>query len=148
MKDKKQFAQNKLFNFYMICSMLLLWSSFETFSLNRNVAQLLIVCGFTLTLLLGSTFTPYCYAFDRNGVSLCYLFLPNERYLWKDIRRITEASKSLGYKNQLFSLFFGNVFRIDGTLSVKRRFYMRGDIRRSFRARKLLEKHWDGIIQW
>lgn len=43
-------------------------------------------------------------------------------------------------------LFYRNVFRIEGINVGELRFYMNGNIRKSFRTKYLLEKYWDGTI--
>jgi len=97
---------------------------------------------------LPAIFTPYCYAFDSEGVSLCYVFLPVERYLWKDIHAIEVEDIKLGTASRvtIFDFFYASVFSIKGTNVGESRFYMNGHIRKSFRTKRLLEKYWDGTI--
>lgn len=144
---KKQFALDKLFNFFIIFGLGLAWGSIEFFRENNIgygvgfgiVALLFIV--FTMV------FTPYCYAFDSEGVSLCYVFLPVERYLWKDVHAIeVDCEHTHCTKGAMFDILFGWVFHIKGQNVGKNRFYMQGNIRKSFRTKRLLEKYWDGTI--
>ncbi len=146
MNKRKQFALNKLFNFCIVLGLFFMWGSICFFIDN------LIGWGFgfsivaLLLIVLSAIFTPYCYAFDNEGVSLCYLFLPVERYLWKDIYAIEVEDTSLSPRVSIFEFFYANVFSIKGSNVGKIRFYMNGHIRKSFRTKHLLEKYWDGTI--
>ena len=95
-KIKKQIALNKLFNFFMIIGALLVWICIE--SLLEGDVWLSIALGLAalLFLIIPSIFTPYCYLFDSEGVSLCYVFLPVERYLWKNIYSIEVSDITIG----------------------------------------------------
>ena len=80
---------------------------------------------------------------------MCYIFLPVERYLWKNINAIEVEDKQgyTGSKRSLLLFFlYASVFSIYGKNVGKCRFYMKGYIRRSFRTKCLLEKYWDGTI--
>lgn len=145
MKKKKQYALNKLFNFLMIFGFVLAWCALEFFldgdnawGFGTGAAALILIVPATL-------FTPYCYAFDSEGVSLRYVFLPIERYLWKDIKAIDVDYKSSGRAN-IFNLLYASVFTIQGNNVGRHRFYMNGHIRKTFRTKHLLEKYWDGTI--
>lgn len=90
-------------------------------------------------------FSPYCYKFDTEGISLCYLFLPVERYLWNNISDIEVDWKQVG-RPAFFDVLYASVFRISGVNEGKHRFYMEGTVRKSFRTKRLFEKYWDGTI--
>ncbi len=149
MKKRKQIALNKLFNFCFALGILLAWMSYEFFTdgktawgLGNGIASLLFIT-------LPTIFTPYCYAFDSEGVSLCYVFFQVERYLWKDIYAIEVEDKQdySGSKRSLLVFFlYASIFSIYGKNVGKCRFYMKGHIRKSFRTKHLLEKYWDGTI--
>ena len=128
--------------------MFLLWVSIEflidndiTWAVGLGLAALLFI-------IIPAIFTPFCYAFDSEGVSLCYVFLPVERYLWKDIHAIEVEDTSINTASSanIFQFFYANVFSIKGKNVGKSRFYMNGNIRKSFRTKYLLEKYWDGTI--
>ncbi len=143
---KKQYALNKLFNFCILVGLFFGWGSIDFF-LEGDIPWGL---GFAIIALLfivpASIFTPYCYAFDSEGVSFCYIFLPVERYLWDDIRDI-KVTYNLDFSNDdIFDFLFDNVFGIRGTTVGPRKFYMNGHIRKTFRTKYLLEKYWDGEI--
>ena len=99
-----------------------------------------------LLIVLPAIFTPYCYSFDSEGISLCYLFFSVERYLWKDIHEIEVKDTSTSSRSVLFELFFAYDFCINGTSVGKRSFFMKGHVRKSFRTKRLFEKYWDGTI--
>jgi len=147
MNKTKQFALNKLFNICIVLGSFFAWGSIIWVFRENDIAWGL---GFgvvaLLLIVLPAIFTPYCYAFDSEGVSLCYIFLPVERYLWKDIHAIKIEAKDTSSSSDIFGFFWGNVFSIKGTNVGKRRFYMNGHIRKSFRAKHLLEEYWDGTI--
>lgn len=79
---------------------------------------------------------PVYYRFDTKGVTFCYLFLQNERYLWKKIRTITIERDSRG----------PTVFQLTGKPEGTPRFYMDGKIPKTHRTKRLLETCWDGTI--
>lgn len=148
MKKTRQIALNKLFNFCVVLGLFFAWGSIEFFIENDTAWS----WGFGLVglilIVLPAIFTPYCYAFDSEGVSLCYVFLPVERYLWKDIHAIEVEVIKLGTASgvTIFDFFYASVFSIKGTNVGESRFYMNGHIRKSFRTKRLLEKYWDGTI--
>lgn len=146
MKTKKQIALNKLFNFCIIVSVLFGFISVELF-LEKELAWGLGFSVVTLIILFAALiFTPFCYLFDTEGLSLCYVFLPTERYLWKNIRSIEVDYISIGHHASFLDLVYASIFSISGKPSGKRRFYMEGHIRKSFRTKYLLEKYWDGTV--
>lgn len=148
MNKRKQFALNKLFNFCVVWGLFFAWGSIEFFMDNDNAWGLGLGIVALLLIVLPAIFTPYCYAFDSEGVSLCYVFLPVERYLWKNIHAIEVEDTSIGTasKSNIFEFFYACVFSIKGKNVGKSRFYMNGHIRKSFRTKYLLEKYWDGTI--
>ena len=148
MKKRKQIALNKLFNFCMVLGLFFAWISIELFleggyawGVGMSIVALLLI-------VLPAIFTPYCYAFDSEGVSLCYIFLPVERYLWKNIHAITVDDIHIGSSIHygLFELIYASVFRLEGRNEGPYRFYMHGHIRKTLRTKRLLEKYWDGTI--
>lgn len=147
-KKRKQFALNKLFNFCVVLGLFFAWGSIDLFIENENAWGLGFGIVSLLLIVLPAIFTPYCYAFDSEGVSLCYVFLPVERYLWKDIHAIEVEDISIvtASRANIFEFFYASVFAIQGTNVGKCRFYMNGHIRKSFRTKYLLEKYWDGTI--
>ncbi len=97
-------------------------------------------------MLVMAAFTPCYYTFDRDGVTICYLFLPKERYRWENITAIEVDYDVNGGVFDLWDLFFGVAFRLHGAGEGKRRFYMHGYIQRSRCTKRLLETYWDGTI--
>lgn len=146
MKRKKQFALNKLFNVFIISGLFLAWVGVEAFK--EDGIAWGIFFGILAVLFIGFSvvFQPCCYAFDQEGVSICYIFLPVERYLWENIYAITVIEETSSTRGEILDLFFNTVFSISGTNEGTCRFYMKGHIRKSFRTKHLLEKYWDGTI--
>lgn len=87
---------------------------------------------------------PWCYCFDPKGVSLKYIFLSEERYLWKNIHSVcvVQAISDNGRK----SLFMRDL-QISGNVEGKQRRYMDGRLCKNRRTKRLIEKYWDGTIE-
>jgi hypothetical protein len=150
MKKRKQIALNKLFNVCVILGLFIAVLSIEFFR-DPDISWgwgLGFAAVALLLILLPAFFTPYCYIFDSEGISLCYLFFPVERYLWNNISAITVEDISIGSAGNytLFELFYASVFSFKGRNEGPYRFYMHGHIRKTFRTKRLLEKYWDGTI--
>lgn len=148
LKTKKEFALNKLFNLLIILGLLLAWVAIELFIERAILLGLGVGVVALAVIILPAIFTPYCYMFDAEGVSLCYVFFPEERYLWKNIHAVDVMETiTTGRVYSSIYLFFGYVFSISGANEGKTRFYMKGHIRKSFRTKYLIEKYWDGTIE-
>ncbi len=141
MEKKRQIALNKAFNLCIMLGIIIGYSSVLIFMQEDIKIGLVWSAIAALLLLVPIIAAPCCYIFDSKGVTLCYIFLPNERYLWNNIRSITIESD-----DHRHIPFFSNVFRIVGSVEGKQRHYMDGKIRKSFRTKRLLEKYWDGTI--
>lgn len=144
MNTEKKYALDNLFIaaiiFGVICALI------SIFAFEENETWFGIIFGI-MSLFLGifaPIFTPYCYAFDGEGVSLCYIFLPVERYLWNDIYEIKVDHLSPNPKG--FDYLFLNTFKINGVPVGGPKFYMKGHIAKSLRTKRLLESYWDGTI--
>ena len=145
MSNRKQIALNKLFNFFICVGILFSLMSYVFFKdgeLGVGIGSSVIAFLF---IVLPVVLMPCCYIFDSDGVSLRYIFLPVERYLWADVTSIKVENDS-GGRTSIFDLFFSSVFCIYGTNLGKHRFYMKGHIQKSIRTKHLLEKYWDGNI--
>ncbi len=90
----------------------------------------------------GFVFSPLFYKFDNNGVSICYIFLSEERYLWKNISAISVENDPLSSK----MFFLSQVFKIYGYPEGKKRFYIDGCIGKTFRTKRYIERYWDGTV--
>ena len=146
MKKRKQIALNKIFNLCIVLGIFCAWGSVGFFQDGDISWGLVLGTVCLLLIVLPAIFTPYCYSFDSEGISLCYLFFPAERYLWKDIHAIEVKDTSTSQRSILFELFFAYDFCIYGTSAGKRKFFMEGHVRKSFRTKRLFEKYWDGAI--
>ncbi len=106
------------------------------------------ICGLVAGLFFligGSMAAPCCYCFDEESITFYYLFLPKERYLWKNIRKINAlkdgcSRSSISYA--IFDIIFSHIFEITGKVEGKQLFYMQGKISRSMKTKRLLEKYW------
>lgn len=148
MRKNREYALNKLFNVLIVAGVLFGMGAF-VFLQDGNLGWGIGFGVVTLLLVvLSCFFTPYCYAFDKDGVSLLYLFSPTERYLWKNIHAI-EVGVDFGYMHDddLFDWLFGGYFALHGQVESAPWFFMEGHIRKSFRTKYLLEKYWDGTIE-
>ncbi len=137
-KNKKQIALNNLFVFYMVSGIIFLCIALTLITV-KEIGWVIFFGFFGLLFIIAPIILiPYCYKFDSEGVSICYLFLPEERYLWNkiyDIHIIVEGRS-----------FYFDVFSLTGKVEGKYRSYMNGHIYRSRKTKKLLEEHWDGTI--
>lgn len=149
MNRKKQIALNKLFNTSVVLGVLSVCISIELFSCDEIIWSIILAVAACLLIFLPMIFTPCCYIFDSEGVSFCYILIPNERFLWKDIYAIEVEDINPPYSNHsiiTLDFFYASVFCLKGNDSIKRRFFENVHIRKSFRTKKLLEKYWDGTI--
>ena len=87
---------------------------------------------------------PWCYCFDPEGISMKYIFLSEERYLWKNIHSVCVVQAiSDGGRQSLFM----RDFQISGNVEGKQRRYMDGRICKNRRTKRLIERYWDGTIE-
>lgn len=87
---------------------------------------------------------PWCYCFDPKGVSIKYIFLSEERYLWKNIHSVCVVQAiSDGGRQTLFWYDF----QIGGNVEGKQRRYMDGRISKTHRTKRLIQRYWDGTIE-
>ena len=143
---KRSITFNKFFNIVIIAGILLLLSVVLTLDgEDRGIGIALIVVA--IILLAAALFVCPCfYSFDSDGVSIHYVFYSQERYLWKNISSIRQITDSASCSHPFFDLLFSRAYEIKGKVEGKKRFYMQGHVSKSFRARKLIEKYWDGEI--
>lgn len=147
----KEIAFNKLFNLFIIMGVGFVYGACVMFQddpeLGRDIGAgivMLVIAFFFIA--VPTIFMPVIYMFDEKGVTICFLFFSNERYLWENIAAIEATYDSSSSQNPILDFFFSRVFEISGAVEGKERFYMRGEIRRSRRTKHLLEKYWDGKI--
>ena len=144
LKVKKQIALNKIFNFFVVIDVLLsimTWACIEEKWIGGIIGfGIIAVAAWAITTL----FVPCCYVFDQNGVSIVYIFLLNERYLWKKINSIEVDYKSCGRHAR--QMFLYSVFDIFGESESENHFYMVSNITKSLRSERLIKKYWSGTI--
>ena len=135
--DKRmRFACNR----FLICGLLLggffAWMAADCIqegTIGAGIGSGAVALGVIIIVLL---LMPWGYRFDQKGITICYLFLPSERYLWWNIRSIEVFYERRGPAT----------FRLEGRLEGKERFYMDGKIHKNRRTKRLLETYWDGTI--
>lgn len=144
---KKSITFNKFFNLIIIISCILFFVCF--FSLDdgedTGIETALIILSI---ILMGIDLfaVPCFYTFDSEGVTIHHVFFPKERYLWENIHRIDSKTDNSSTNTLFFDLIFSGVFEIKGKVEGQKRFYMQGQISKSIRAKKLIQKYWDGEI--
>jgi len=145
---KRQLALDRQFNMFMIVGLVLGIMGYSILSSEELVIGICLLVFATIFIVIPAVFIPFIYVFDEKGVSICFLFLPNERYLWENVESIKAdwESGSSNTRSPIFGFFFSRVFEIVGVAEGKERFYMQGKIRRSGRTKRLLEKYWSGKI--
>ena len=148
---KREVAFNKLFNLFIIMGVGFVYGACVMFQddpeLGRAVGEGIVMLAIaSFSIVVSSVFMPVLYMFDQKGVTICFLFFPNERYLWENIAAIEATDDSSSSQHPILDFLFSGVFEISGAVEGKERFYMQGHIRRSRRTRRLLEKYWDGKI--
>ena len=130
-----------MFTIFLLLGVLFVWGLFYLLLVEEAFSA--FCCLGMVAFLGGTVFLPCCYLFDSKGVTIVYLFLPNERYLWSDVHRI-----SIDYGGDTHDIpFFTTVFEIDGRTEGKKRPYMEGHICKSMRTKRLIEKYWDGEVE-
>lgn len=140
MKKKLERAIDGTFIIFVICFTLTTLMSVASI-IYGELAFGIIMGIISLSCLIGIiVLKPYCYIFDDEGLSICYVFFPVERYLWKNIHSIEVTYE----KDSL--LLLPEVFQINGRIEGKQRFFMDGKVCKTLHTKKLLEKYWDGTI--
>ncbi len=144
MKNKRQIAFNKQYTLFFILGVFLLILSVTSFCEGDTGFGIGLGLVSALFLVGAPIFLPCFYLYDKEGVTLVYLYLPNERYLWKNVYEIRVIDDDT-HSNRKSLLFF-LVYKITGDVEGKQRFYMDGHIQKSFRNKRLIQKYWDGTI--
>ncbi len=138
---KREFAFNKLFNLFAGCGFGLAYVSVASFKVGEAGTGAFFGLFALWCIGLCFLFLPCCYLFDKDGVSICYIFLPNERYLWENVYDVT-----VEYEMGNRSLYLYTYFEILGDVEGEERFYMKGQISKGLRTKRLIKKYWDGEI--
>lgn len=149
LNGRKEIALNKLFNTSIVLGVFSVCVSVELFSYDKIIWGVICAILASLLLVLPMIFTPCCYIFDSEGVSFCYILIPNERFLWKDVYAVEVEDINPPYSHTYsitLDFFYASVFCLKCSDSIKRRFFENVHIRKSFRTKKLLRKYWDGTI--
>lgn len=140
---KKHFAIDRMFVAYILAVAFSVFCS-DVFFDENDIGGVIVMLVIAVALVAFSCITTPCwYIFDREGVSIYYLFAPKNRYLWKNIRSV-EVETYHGYLHRLDIIF--PFFQIDGVPEGKPRFYMEGFIRKTRRTKRYIERYWDGEV--
>lgn len=146
MKNKKEIALNKSFFLFVVLG--IITSALGCTAISEEVT-VWSVCFFLLGLLFvvgGPIKEPLFYSFDEEGITLFYLFVPKERYLWQNIRKIKKVRESFSRSPNL-DFIFSRGYEINGKTEGKQRFYMNGIVNLSFRTKQMLNKYWGKEIE-
>ncbi len=101
----------------------------------------LLVIGF-----IGLLFKPCYYSFDKDAVTIHYLLLKKEKYLWKNIKSVKFKYHSEYSARDV--IFLSNyVFEIEGKVEGEEKWYMKHYVRKSRKTKKLMEHYWDEIFE-
>lgn len=135
--DKRvQLACNRFLIYGMFLGGFFAWMAvvfIQEGAIGAGIGSAVVALGVIVIVLL---LMPWGYRFDQKGITICYLLLPSERYLWRNIRSIEVFYERRGPAT----------FKLEGRLEGKSRFYMDGKICKNRRTKHLLETYWDGTI--
>ena len=143
-KKKAQYAINKLCFIFPVAGILLFALSTTAFREGSTGLGIGMAFFGALFFIIPLCLMPLYYRFDSDGVSLKYLFLTEERYLWRNVWSIHLTDDST--RTSIFNIFF-MVFQINGQVEGKHRRHMEGKIQKSIRTKHLIEKYWDGEVE-
>ena len=141
MNKKHTTAFNKLFLLFCLLGIVFVGGAVALVMTELSLGILAAVIAATF-LIVPMVLMPLCYRFDQEGVSLIYLFLPTERYLWQNLSAVTVHMESGHFGGMIFDSYF----QLHGKVEGKALFYKEGRIRKSRRTHKLLEQYWQGKI--
>ncbi len=136
---KKRFCFDRWFNIFIILGSIFVFTAIVGLS-NTEIDDNGVCIGMLIVgaiMIIAPTILHPCgYIFDNDGITIYYLLMQNERYLWKNIYNI----EILHHPKQR------TVFHIYGESEANERFYMNGDITKTFLTKYYLNKYWDGEI--
>ena len=144
---KKQFATDRKFSLFIIMGILFIFGGIACFGDGEVGLGIGILVFGAAFILIPSFLVPCLYIFDRDGITICYVLVPNERYLWKNVRCVTMGDDSTPSSNPLLDFLFDSVFKINGKTEGKKSFYMEGNVRRTRRTKKLFQKYYNGKMK-
>ena len=142
--DKKQIALNHWFLFWVIagfCSFLFGGAFINSDDRSLGIFGFAVGAFFIVVAIIVE---PVFYLFDSEGVSLAFAFFKKERYLWQNIRFISNGYDSRGSILSIPTPSY-STFDIDGKVEGEEKWYMRQYIRKSRRTKKLIEKYWGTV---
>ena len=134
---KRKFALNPMFMFGLLSGFACLVIGILVLIAGKSTGLGALILA--LLFLLVVWLTPACYVFDPDSVTCVYLFLTNERYLWKRISKISLETSSGRYQMKYY--------QIKGVPEGQPKRHMNGEIHKTFRTKRLLHLYWDGDIE-
>ncbi len=136
MSIKKHFFINRIWIVTLLIFFLLVMMTVSFFKEDVIIGILWLLLD--LVCLFGLVLFPPFFVIDGRGIRIHYFFA-KESYLWKNINWV-EVRYSPPTRGRCIPYLF-DTFTINGKSEEKKRFFMQGEIARSRRARKLIEKY-------
>lgn len=140
---KREFAIDRFFIVYSLASLIAMAIAILLLIAKHYIPAILVGIGYILWCTLTVAMPPVGYFFDREGCTICYAFLPNERYRWSKIENIDiEDDIDRSLESLILNLLLtSKVYILQGEPEGKKRFYMKGHVRKSKKTRRLLLKY-------
>lgn len=138
---KKHFFLNNIFIFSLIAVILSLWFAIVIVSSEAWVGAMFFIVAAAAAVCI--VLYPHYHVIDDKGIRIYYIFLLKEDYKWKGIEEVYITYDS-GHRPIPFIL---DTFCIIGYSESKDYFFMRSEITRSRKARKLIEHYTGKRIQ-
>ena len=138
---RKHYAINIWFFYLIAIGIFAAWASFMSYRIEESA--LCILSAFASFIVwVNLIFIPFGYSFDKNGVSIHYVFYKKESYLWKNIKNIRE-----GYSHMLpeFDFMPRTTYEIEGKPEGGEKKYMIGKIMKYPATKRFIKKYWGEI---
>ncbi len=132
---KKNFFINRVWVIALLVLLILIELAVVFFE--EDVIFGIVMILLDLVCLFGLLLIPPFFVIDQRGIRIHYFFA-TEEYLWKNVRTVEVNYDSHGSKYIPYLL---DTFCVRGTSEGKKCFFMNGEIARSRRAKKLIEKY-------
>lgn len=143
--EKKRLAVNPRFVFDAFLEIIALCLSVACFCVDERGTGIFFAV-FLAVGIMGMLFEPCCYAFDRDAITIHYVLLKKEKYLWKNINHVNfHYFSEYSARDIIFLSHY--VFEIDGKIEGEEKWYMKHYVRKSRKTKKLMEQYWDEIFE-
>ena len=142
MSNKYQVSGNKHFTVFILLGLVIGLLSYSCFA-ERDLGLGIGIGVFALFIIAVTLcIMPYQYRYEKQGVTICYLFLKNQYFRWKNVQRISIED----FSNSTH-LFFWRVYQIHGRSEETPLPFQDGTISKTLRAKRLIEKYWKGTVE-